>query len=174
MVNLIFILQSKPLCTSVSKYDLKYLIYFRSYLDTIFLTLNKKKRKNMHIILYDGICHLCNYAVTFVIRRDKSGYFYFVSLQSQRGKDLVKKYGLEKLDSIILIENDKAYIQSDAVLEIVKHLDGRWAYLSIFRFIPKLLRDGIYTLVARYRYTIFGKAEECIVPTPEIESRFLD
>ena len=126
-----------------------------------------------NIILFDGVCNLCSFSVNFIIKHDKKGYFHFASIQSKRGKALIEKYALKELDSIILLQDDKAYIYSDAVLHIAKALDGWYRYLYIFRLIPRVFRDAIYRVVAKYRYRVFGKQESCMMPTESICQRFL-
>jgi len=127
-----------------------------------------------NIILYDSICKLCDYSIGFIIKHDRKENFYFVSIGSSLGKELILKYDLKDVDSLILISNDKAYIYSDGVLNIAKGLDSWHRYLYIFRFIPKKLRDIIYRIIAKYRYRIFGKKTYCTMPNPQIEKRFLD
>jgi len=126
-----------------------------------------------NIILFDGVCNLCSFSVNLIIKHDKKGYFHFASIQSKIGKELIEKHGLKELDSIILVQDDKAYIYSDAVLHIAKALDGWYRYLYIFRFTPKVFRDAIYKVVAKYRYRLFGKQESCMIPTEEVLGRFL-
>jgi len=127
----------------------------------------------VNIILFDGVCNLCDFSVQFVIKHDKNAYFHFASLQSEVGQDLVKKYHLEKLDSIILIKEGTFYTHSTAAIKIAKHLDGGWKHLSIFRFLPTGMRDFIYKLIAKYRYKIFGKKDVCMMPMLKDEERFL-
>ena len=129
--------------------------------------------KGNNIILFDGVCNLCSFSVGFIIKHDKKGYFHFASIQSKIGKELIEKYGLKELDSIILIQDNKAHIYSDAVLHIAKGLDGWYRYLYVFRFTPKMFRDAIYKVVAKYRYRIFGRKESCMIPTEELLERFL-
>ena len=128
----------------------------------------------MKIILFDGVCNLCNSSVQFIIKHDLKAHFYFSSQQSEFGKKLIEKYHLEEVDSIILIANERVYLYSDAILEVTKELEGWLKNLYIFRFIPKIIRDKIYKLIAKYRYAIFGRKESCILPSKEIESRFLN
>jgi predicted DCC family thiol-disulfide oxidoreductase YuxK len=127
----------------------------------------------INIILFDGVCNLCSFSVNFIIKHDKKGYFHFASIQSKRGKALIEKHGLKELDSIILVQDDKAYIYSDAVLRIAKESDGWYRYLYIFRFIPRVFGDAIYRVVAKYRYRVFGRRESCVISNRELLSRFL-
>ncbi len=128
------------------------------------------------IVLFDGVCNLCNGAVQFIIKRDHANQFLFASLQSEFGKTQMIKAGLDPLSlhSIIVIENGLAFERSNAALKISKHLDGIWSSLYIFRFIPRIIRDGLYNLIARYRYTIFGKQDHCMIPSAELKARFID
>ena len=125
------------------------------------------------VILFDGVCNFCNSSVNFIIEHDKKGYFKFAPLQSEIGKTLVDKFGLNDVDSIILVEDDKAYTHSTAALKFIKHLDGIWSWAYIFVVIPRPIRDFFYKLFAKNRYRLFGKKEVCMMPTPEIRSRFL-
>ncbi len=127
------------------------------------------------IILFDGVCNFCNGAVNFIIRQDKKGVFKFASLQSNKGQELAEKYGLPKtnFDSFILIENGKVYKRSTAGLKLYNKLPWYWKWTQVFWIIPKFLRDAVYDFVAKNRYKWFGKKETCMIPTPEVRSRFL-
>jgi len=128
------------------------------------------------IILFDGVCNLCNNSVQFVIKRDKYDTFRFSALQSTSGQELVKQRGIntEEIDSIILIEPQIAYYtKSDAVLKIAKSLSGGWPLLGIFLGIPKGMRDWVYDQVARNRYRWFGRKDSCMIPTEELKGKFL-
>ena len=127
------------------------------------------------IILFDGVCNFCNGTVNFIIRHDPNGYFKFGSLQSEAGQTLLKQYGISQpdLDTIILIEDGKVYLQSTAVLKIFQYLSGGWSILHDFIIIPSFIRDPLYDLFAKYRYKIFGKKDVCRVPTEEERSRFI-
>ena len=128
------------------------------------------------IILFDGVCNLCNASVNFVIRHDRKAQFLFASFQSDTAKEILLKFDLKNLniDTVILVENDKIYDKSTAALKIAKHLDGGFNLFYGFVIIPKFLRDWIYNIVANHRYQWFGKKESCIIPSPEIKNRFLD
>lgn len=128
-----------------------------------------------HLVLFDGVCNLCNGFVQFIINRDKKGIFRFASLQSSVGEKYLQEFNLtnQGLYSIILIKNGKAYDQSSAVLHIAKDLPGLWPALYAFRILPKFLTNGIYKLVAANRYRLFGRKDECMIPTPELKARFL-
>jgi len=126
------------------------------------------------LVLFDGICNLCNGAVLFIIKRDKAAKIMFASLQSELGRDQLIRNGLDPgaLHSIIVMENGKLFQKSDAILRIVARMDGVWSWLRIFRFIPRFLRDALYDLVARSRYKMFGKKDACMIPTAELKKRF--
>ncbi len=128
------------------------------------------------IILFDGICNLCNGAVQFIIRHDKKKLFVFASLQSEIGQKLLKQYNfpLDEFNSFILIDNDKAFTRSTSALKVVKKLNGIFSLLYAFIILPAFIRDGIYNRVAANRYKWFGKKDECMIPTPELKARFLD
>jgi predicted DCC family thiol-disulfide oxidoreductase YuxK len=127
------------------------------------------------LILFDGICNLCNKSVQFIIKRDKKKEFVFASLQGKTGQDVLQRFGLPPTDhqSFLLVENEKLYSRSSAVLKVAKHLGGGWKLLYAFIIIPTFIRDPIYNFIARNRYKWFGKKEECMIPTKELKERFL-
>lgn len=127
------------------------------------------------IILFDGVCNLCNGAVQFIIKRDPNAYFRFAALQSETGQRLFKEAGLlsNQLDTIVLLEDGRAYMRSDAALRIARRLQQPWPLWYGARVLPRVLRDGLYNLIARYRYRLFGKQESCMIPTPALKARFL-
>lgn len=128
------------------------------------------------LILFDGVCNLCNAAVNFIIKRDAAAKFKFASLQSDRGKHELTRFGsVERtFQSVILIDGDTIYKQSDAVLRIASELGMPWSLFGIFKFVPRKFRNAIYNVLARNRYRLFGRKSECMIPTPELRSRFLD
>lgn len=127
------------------------------------------------IVLFDGVCNLCNTSVNFLIDRDPEGRFVFGALQSEEGLTVLRKHGLPEyyFDSIVLIEGRNVWTASDAVLEISRHMPGLWPALRVFRIVPKAIRDAVYNWIAANRYRWFGKRESCRLPTPENRSRFL-
>ena len=127
------------------------------------------------ILLFDGVCNLCNATVQFVIKRDHGNQFLFGSLQGLAGQDLMKKFGLptNDLNSFILVENDKAYTESTGILRTLKFLGNGWNLLYGFIIVPKFIRDFVYKIIAKNRYRWFGKREECMVPRPEWTEKFL-
>lgn len=132
--------------------------------------------KNKKIILFDGICNLCNNSVLSVIKYDKKNTFIFASLQSETGKEILKHLNINnsKIDSIILYEPGLSYdIKSTAVLKIIKHFGGFWNILQIAIFLPEFFRNHIYDYIAKNRYKWFGKRQKCMLPSTELEARFL-
>lgn len=129
----------------------------------------------MGIILFDGICNFCNGSVRFIIDRDPLGTFQFASLQSEVGQELLESYSIPKTtDSIVLIEEHNAYIESTAALKVCSRLQWPWKMLSLFRIVPKPIRDSLYKWIAKNRYKWFGKQETCILPTENIQNRFIE
>jgi len=128
------------------------------------------------IVLFDGVCNLCNASVQFIIKRDPKAKIRFASLQSAVGQSYLKAYRLSLNDfySIILIYNNRAYQRSDAALQIARILRSPWHLLYyVGRVVPKFIRDGIYEYISKRRYKLFGQRDECMIPTPELKQRFL-
>lgn len=127
------------------------------------------------ILLFDGICNLCNGVVQFIIKRDKKGIFRFASLQSDIGQELLAKYGLptDAINTIVLIENGQAYTHSSAALKIAPHLSILWIWIKLLWIFPAFIRDWIYNWIAKNRYRWFGKQESCMLPKQEWKGRFL-
>jgi predicted DCC family thiol-disulfide oxidoreductase YuxK len=133
--------------------------------------------KNKKIILFDGICNLCNDSVLKVIKYDKRDHFVFVALQSKIGQDIINylKIDVSKIDSIILYEPGVAYdIKSTAALKIMKDFGGFWVLTQVFEILPTPIRDYFYDYIAKNRYKWFGKKESCMIPTPELKAKFLN
>ncbi|MFL5811831.1 MAG: thiol-disulfide oxidoreductase DCC family protein [Flavisolibacter sp.] len=130
---------------------------------------------NHAVILFDGVCNFCNAAINFVLKQDKKGIFRFAPLQSEVGQELLKQYNLstKDFDSFVLIDEGKVYKKSTASLRVMNKLPWYWKEAQILRVVPTFLRDAIYDFVAKHRYKWFGKKEQCMVPTPEMRSRFL-
>ncbi|QNE40109.1 thiol-disulfide oxidoreductase DCC family protein [Hymenobacter sp. NBH84] len=128
------------------------------------------------VILFDGVCNLCNGFVQFVIARDAQARFQFASLQSEVGQTLLAAHGIVVVatpESVVLVEDGRAYTHSQAVLRILRQLPG-WRWVYAFRIVPRWLRDAAYRWVARHRYQWFGQQEEaCWLPTPALQARFL-
>lgn len=127
------------------------------------------------LILFDGVCNLCNSSVLFIIKRDSKEVFKFASLQSELGKALLQEFKLPatELNSVLLIDKGKFYNKSDAALNIARHLHGLWPMLYGLKIIPLFIRNGVYDWIAKNRYRWFGKKEACMIPTPELKSRFI-
>ncbi len=127
------------------------------------------------VVLFDGICNLCNGAVQFVINRDKNAKFMFASLQSDFGQQLLEKHQLDKknFDSFILLENGIIYQKSTAALRIFSRLGGLWVLVKGLFVFPAFFRNFVYDFIARNRYRFFGKKDACMIPTPELKARFL-
>ncbi len=126
--------------------------------------------------MFDGVCNLCNGAVQFIIKRDKKDLFRYAALQSEIGEKLVEERGIDtsKVDSIVLVEPGVAYYtKSDAVLRIGQGFGGLWKGLALFTWIPRIIRDALYDFIARNRYKWFGKKDQCMIPTPELQAKFL-
>lgn len=128
------------------------------------------------ILLFDGVCNLCNASVQFILKRDPKGIFRFASLQSATGQALLRHAGLPTADITtgVLFENGKAYLRSDASLRAVRLLPGFWPLLYGFTIVPRFIRHTVYDWIARNRYRWFGKQESCMVPAPEWKARFID
>lgn len=130
---------------------------------------------NHKIILFDGVCNLCNGAINFVIKKDNKNTFKFAALQSEIGQELTSKFNIDrtKVDSIILIDGDKHYEKSSAALHIAKHMGSAFPLLFGFMIVPKFIRNAVYDYVARNRYKWFGKKENCMISTAELKNKFL-
>ena len=128
----------------------------------------------MNIILFDGVCNLCNNFVSFLIKYDKNNIFKFAASQTNAGEYIIRQNNiLNEGKSVILIKEGIVFYKSDAVIEIAKQIDG-WPHLFRYgAFFPKRIRDGIYDLIAKYRYTLFGKKETCSVPSEKERERFI-
>jgi predicted DCC family thiol-disulfide oxidoreductase YuxK len=128
------------------------------------------------IIFFDGVCNLCDATVHWVIKHDKKNVFRFASLQSDFAKKTLQDYTTKKPipDSLVLLENNKIYVKSDAALRIVKKLSGIYSLLYAFIVLPRFVRDLIYDLVAKNRYKWFGKKENCLIPEASLMSKFID
>ena len=132
--------------------------------------------KNKKIILFDGVCNLCNSAVQFIIKNDKKDIFRFVALQSELGNEICSYIGVDqtKIDSIILYNPGVAYYyKSSAAFEIADELGGIYSLISIFKILPEKFRNFIYDYIAKNRYKWYGKKESCMIPTPELKEKFL-
>lgn len=128
------------------------------------------------VILFDGVCNLCNSSVQFIIGRDPKAQFRFASLQSAYGQQQMTKFNLpaSELNSVLLIKDGKLYQKSSAALHIARMLSGAWPLMFAFIIVPPFIRNAVYDFIARNRYKWFGKKDECMIPTPELKSRFIN
>ena len=129
------------------------------------------------IVLFDGVCNVCNDSVKFILARDPTGYFRFASLQSDVAKRLLSPFGLAEmpLHTMALIEEGRIHLKSSAVLRVARRLGAGWPLVGFFlRLVPRPVRDAVYSFLVRHRYRWFGKSEQCLVPTPAVRERFLD
>ena len=128
------------------------------------------------IILFDGVCNLCNGFVQFIIRRDPAGRFRFAALQSEAGQALLAAHGLAPVaepESVLLLSGGRLYSHSDAVLQIARGLGWPWRLAGVGKVLPRTWRDALYRFVARHRYRWFGRQESCMLPTPALKNQFL-
>ena len=139
-------------------------------------TSQKKSDMNHPVLLFDGVCNVCNEYVQFILKRDSKGFFRFASLQSDAGKAILRKYNLptDTIDTVVMIENQIAYTRSDVGIRMTRYMGGLWPLLYGLIIIPKAIRDAIYNWIAKNRYKWFGKKESCMIPNPKWRDRFLD
>jgi predicted DCC family thiol-disulfide oxidoreductase YuxK len=139
--------------------------------------MNDHGIQHQKIILFDGVCNLCNTSVIFVLDREKQPTFKFASIQSEKGKELLQWCGLPEdfNQAVILIDDRTIYLGSTAALKIGRYLKFPWSVLSsIGLLVPKLIRDWLYSKIAKYRYQWFGKKDVCMVLTESLKYRFMD
>ena len=127
------------------------------------------------ILLFDGVCNLCNASVQWVLLHDKKAVFKFAALQSEFAQAILSKHQLntKDFDTVVLVDGDRIWLRSDAALEICDRLGGVWAYVALLRFKPRFIRDFFYNLIAKNRYRFWGRRETCMLPRPEWQHRFL-
>ena len=132
-------------------------------------------KKNHKIIVFDGVCNLCNTSVNFVIKRDKKDVFRFAALQSEIGQKYISEFNInpKETDSIVLIDDGKCFVKSTAALHITKFLPGAYPLLFGFIIVPKFIRNWVYDYIAKNRYKWYGKKDNCMIPTKEIKGKFL-
>lgn len=128
------------------------------------------------VLLFDGVCNLCNSSVQVILKRDKGKIFRFAALQSEYGRQLIDQFPteLKNIDSVVLKEGSTLWFKSDAVLRVLWHLGGWYRILYGFKIVPRFVRDALYDWIAGHRYSWFGRQDTCMVPTPELKNRFLD
>ena len=129
-----------------------------------------------YVILFDGVCNLCNGFVQFIIQHDKKEKFSFAPLQSAFAKKTLasKNLNADDLQSVIFLAEDKIFTKSEAALEIAKHLGGFWSLLAGLKILPQVLRNSVYDLVCKNRYKWFGKSATCMIPSTKLKNRFLE
>jgi len=133
------------------------------------------EQNNKRILLFDGVCNLCNGLVKFIIRHDPEGKIKFAPLQSEYATSFLRDtYHTVNPDSVVYVSGDRYYLRSAAILQLLKDMGRGWKLLYGFTIIPRFMRDFIYDLIARSRYRIFGKRESCMIPSPEIRQRFIN
>ena len=127
------------------------------------------------LLLFDGVCNLCNGVVQFVIRHDRVGRFRFAALQSAAGQATLRRFGLptQEFDSFVYVKDGQCYTESTAALHVARDMGGGWQLLYGLMVFPRFVRDAVYRWVARNRYRFFGKRDACMIPTPELKARFL-
>ena len=127
------------------------------------------------VVVFDGVCNLCNRSVRFILRHEAEPQIQFAPLQSPAGARLLRQhdFSVDDLRTFVLVSGERAYVRSDAAIRIARHLKGGWKFLGLLRIVPRPLRDWAYDVVARNRYRWFGRTDTCMVPTPELRSRFL-
>ena len=133
--------------------------------------------ENKQLILFDGVCNLCNSSVNYIIKHDKKNRFMFTAIQSEAGQQVISHFGIDtiKTDSIILVdENMRVSFKSTAALLIAKHLRFPINVSVVFLIIPPFIRNWVYDIIARNRYKWYGKRESCRIPTPELKAKFLE
>ena len=135
----------------------------------------KQELKDKTILLFDGYCNLCHSSVQFVLKHEKKPDLYFSSLQSPLGIELLNKYSIDpnETDSLVLIENNKAFTKSSAALRLSKHLKGIYPLAFCFIIVPPFIRNCVYDYIAKNRYKWYGKKDSCMVPNPDLNKRFL-
>ena len=128
------------------------------------------------LILFDGVCNLCNTYVQFVIKRDTQNKFLFASLQSETGQNVLKHFELDTTEfkTLVLLQDNQIYTKSTGALRVLKQLDGILKFSYIFILVPAPIRDLFYNFVAANRYRFFGKKEYCMIPSPELKAKFLN
>ncbi len=128
------------------------------------------------VLVFDGVCHLCDRAVRFVLPRDRKGRFRYAPLQSAAAGRLLAPFGIDaaRLESVVLMEGGKAYMKSDAALRVAAGLGGIWTLARVFLVVPRPIRDWVYDWIARNRFRWFGKSTSCLMPAPEYRNRFLE
>jgi len=131
---------------------------------------------NQDVLLFDGVCNLCNSSINLIIDHDPKGHFKFAALQSEFGQQKLKELGYdqESFDSLVLLSEGEVYKKSSAALRIARKLTGLYPLLYIFIIVPPFIRHGVYNIIAKNRYKWWGKRDSCRMPTPELRARFVE
>jgi len=139
------------------------------------MTLPPYMRPDDKVVLFDGVCGLCNIWMQFLIKHDKHSLFKLCSVQSPEGQAILKWLGLatDTFDTMLLLEGETAYTKSDAFLKVIAQLPQPWRSIAILKMFPKVFRDWIYDRIAKNRYRLFGRYEQCLTPAKEHQKRFL-
>jgi predicted DCC family thiol-disulfide oxidoreductase YuxK len=129
-----------------------------------------------NLILFDGVCNLCSASVRFVIRHDQRAIFRFASLQSELGKEICRRRGIdpEDVQTFLVNVDGKILVRSDAAIAVASRFGGVWRIAALLRLVPRVARDSIYSMIARNRYRWFGRTDLCMIPEPKIKERFLE
>lgn len=125
------------------------------------------------VLLFDGVCNLCNGVVQFVLKNDRRGVLQFASQQSESGVSLLERHKIPPMQGVVLLEGETVFTGSDAALRLFRHLGSGWGALEALRILPRPLREFVYGFIAQNRYKLFGKRESCMVPRAEWKGRFL-
>lgn len=127
------------------------------------------------ILFYDGVCNLCNATVKWVLRNEKNKHIRFAALQSDFAKEKLNKFNIDLTtpNSLIFLENEKLYMRSDGAIQLAYNMGGIWKTAILLKIFPAFLRNGVYHLVAQYRYSFFGKTESCMLLHPDYRERFI-
>jgi predicted DCC family thiol-disulfide oxidoreductase YuxK len=130
----------------------------------------------MKVVLYDGVCHLCDGTVKFLLKHDKKEALHFAALQSEFTKSILKSHSLSVLETpetILFLDGENLYTHSEAVFQILKSLPAPWSWLHALSLLPASLTDFVYKIIAKNRYNWFGKEDQCLLPHPQWKERFL-
>ena len=140
------------------------------------MSATRQATTDQAVLLFDGVCNLCNGVVQFIIPRDPAGQIHFAPLQSEAGRALQSEHGLppDALDSVVLVEGDTVYRKSDAVFRVAELLGWPYSAASVGQAVPRSIRDAAYDFVADNRYDVFGRKDSCMVPDEDVSERFLD
>jgi predicted DCC family thiol-disulfide oxidoreductase YuxK len=128
------------------------------------------------LVLYDGVCALCNGSVRFLAPRDRTGRLHFAPIQSEAGQKVLRRHGMPLTDwqSFVFLDSGEVHLKSSACLRIICYMSGAWPALRVFRILPRGVLDWFYDRVAANRYALFGRHEDCLMPTEALQAKFLD